>query len=72
MTALPQGIKEGFDTARTFLQEAWVELHKVQWPAQKEIRAATLVVMLLVGMVALFLFAVDAVLSRLLQVFLGS
>jgi preprotein translocase SecE subunit len=72
MTALPQGIKEGFDTARTFLQEAWAELRRVQWPAQKEVRAATLIVILLVSSVALFLFVVDAILSWFLQTFLGS
>jgi preprotein translocase SecE subunit len=72
MTVSPQGIKEGFDTARTFLQEAWAELRRVQWPAQKEVRAATLVVILLVSSVALFLFVVDAILSWFLQTFLGS
>ena len=72
MIALPQGVKEGFDTARTFLQEAWAELRRVQWPAQKEVRAATAVVIILVSSVALFLFIVDAILSWLLQTFLGS
>jgi preprotein translocase subunit SecE len=72
MAVLAQGIKEGFETARMFLQEAWVELRKVQWPTQNEIRAATLVVILLVGTVALFLFLVDAVLSWILHNFLGS
>jgi preprotein translocase subunit SecE len=72
MMALPQGIKEGFDTARTFLQEAWAELRRVQWPTQKEVRAATMVVIILVSSVAIFLFVVDAVLSWLLQTFLGS
>jgi preprotein translocase subunit SecE len=72
MLALTQGIKEGFETARMFLQEAWVELRKVQWPTQNEIRAATFVVILLVGIVALFLFLVDAALSGILHSFLGS
>jgi preprotein translocase subunit SecE len=72
MTALSQSIKEGVDTARTFLQEAWAELRRVQWPARKEVRAATLVVILLVSSVALFLFFVDTVLSWILQTFLGS
>jgi preprotein translocase subunit SecE len=72
MPVLAQGIKDGFETARMFLQEAWVELRKVQWPTQNEIRAATFVVLLLVGTVALFLFLVDAVLSWVLHAFLGS
>jgi len=72
MTALPQGMKEGFETARTFLQEAWAELRRVQWPTQKEVRAATLIVILLVSSVAIFLFFVDALLSWILQTFLGT
>jgi preprotein translocase subunit SecE len=72
MMALPQGVKEGFDTARTFLQEAWAELRRVQWPTQKEVRTTTIVVIILVSSVAIFLFVVDAVLSWLLQTFLGS
>ena len=72
MTALSQGIKERFDTVRTFIQEALAELRRVQWPAPKEVRAATLVVIFLVGIVALFLFTVDTILSWLLQYFLGS
>lgn len=72
MAALSHGIKGGFDTARTFVQEAWAELRRVQWPTRKEIRAATLVVLLLVSIVASFLFIVDTVLSWLLRIFLGS
>ena len=72
MPTLTQGIKEGFETAWMFFQEAWVELRKVQWPTQNEIRAATFVVILLVGVVALFLFLVDAALSGILHSFLGS
>lgn len=72
MTALSQGIKERFDTVRAFVQEAWSELRRVQWPSLKEVQAATLVVILLVGIVALFLFVVDTILSWFLRSFLGS
>jgi preprotein translocase subunit SecE len=71
MAMLAQNLKEGFDTARTFLQEAWAEVRRVQWPAQKEIRAATIVVIVLVGAVAVFLFLVDTLLSWFLQAFIG-
>lgn len=67
-----QGIKDGFDTALAFVQEAWAELRRVQWPTRDEIRAATIVVILLVGVVSIFLFSVDAILSWLLRAFLGS
>jgi preprotein translocase subunit SecE len=72
MAVLVQGIKDGFDTARAFVQEAWAELRRVQWPTRNEIRAATIVVILLVGTVSIFLFLVDTVLSWLLHAFLGS
>ena len=72
MAVLVQGIKDGIDTARTFVQEAWAELRRVQWPTRNEIRAATLVVILLVGAISLFLFLVDSILSWLLHAFLGS
>jgi preprotein translocase subunit SecE len=72
MAVLVQGIKDGFDTARAFVQEAWAELRRVQWPTRNEIRAATIVVILLVGTVSIFLFFVDTVLSWLLHAFLGS
>jgi preprotein translocase SecE subunit len=67
-----QGIKDGFDTARTFILEAWAELRRVQWPTRNEIRAATIVVIFLVGSISLFLFFVDTILSWILHAFLGS
>ncbi len=72
MPTLVQGIKDGIDTARTFVQEAWAELRRVQWPTRNEIRAATIVVVLLVSIISLFLFFVDTILSWLLHAFLGS
>ncbi|MBI3249700.1 MAG: preprotein translocase subunit SecE [Deltaproteobacteria bacterium] len=67
-----QGIKDGIETARTFVQEAWAELRRVQWPARNEIRAATLIVLLLVSTISLFLFLVDTFLSWVLHAFLGN
>jgi len=65
-------MKEWLNNARTFLQEAWAEFRRVQWPSQKEVQAATLVVIFLVGIISVFLFLVDSTLSWLLQGFLGS
>ena len=67
-----QGLKDGIDTARAFFQEAWAELRRVQWPARDEIRAATIIVILLVSTVSIFLFSVDTILSWFLHAFLGS
>jgi preprotein translocase subunit SecE len=64
-------MKEWISTSQTFLQEAWAEFNRVQWPTRKEVRGATIVVMLLVALVAVYLFLVDWVLSWLLQSFLN-
>ena len=53
-----------------FLQEVWAELKKVHWPSRKETYAATAVVLVVVGVVAIFLGAVDLVLSTLIQAIL--
>ena len=54
----------------TFLQEVWAELKKVHWPSRKETYAATAVVIVVVGIVALFLGTVDFALSQIIQVIL--
>jgi preprotein translocase subunit SecE len=64
--------KEWVVNIRSFLQEAWAEFQRVQWPSRKEVRAATIVVISLVTIVALYLFLVDWVLSWLLQAVLRS
>jgi preprotein translocase SecE subunit len=60
-------MKEWALTVRSFLQEAWHEFQRVQWPSRKEVRAATIVVIALVTIIALYLFLVDWVLSVLFQ-----
>jgi preprotein translocase subunit SecE len=70
--AVPLQIKEGIDTARSFVQEAWSELRRVQWPARNEVRVATIIVVLLVSTISVFLFLVDTLLSWFLHAFLGS
>ncbi len=48
----------------TYLQEVWAELKKVHWPTRSETYAATTVVLVLVGVVALYLGVVDFLLSQ--------
>jgi preprotein translocase subunit SecE len=50
----------------TFLQEVWAELKKVHWPTRKETYAATAVVLVIVGIIALYLGAVDFLLSQII------
>ena len=64
-------MKEWLSTSQTFLQEAWAEFNRVQWPTRTEVRGATLVVIILVALIAVYLFIVDWILSFLLQSFLG-
>ena len=67
-----QGLRESLSQATTFVREAWGELRRVHWPSWKETRTATFVVILVVSVVSVFLFLVDATLSRLLRTFLSS
>jgi preprotein translocase subunit SecE len=53
------------------MQEAWFELKKVHWPSRAETQATTRVVVLVVVVVAVFLGAVDWVLSNFVQRLLG-
>ncbi|MHB1399308.1 MAG: preprotein translocase subunit SecE [Trichloromonadaceae bacterium] len=50
-----------------FLANVKGELKKVTWPTRKDTYASTLVVIVLVLIVAVFLWAVDSVLSMLIQ-----
>jgi len=50
-----------------FLANVKGELKKVTWPTRKDTYASTLVVIVLVLAVAVFLWAVDSVLSMLIQ-----
>ncbi|HJR52747.1 MAG TPA: preprotein translocase subunit SecE [Gemmatimonadota bacterium] len=54
---------------RNFLREVRVELEKVTWPGRKEVQAATLVIIALVVLLAVFIGAVDFVVSRVLGLF---
>lgn len=53
-----------------FLREVVAEFKKVTWPTRKDVVAATIVVVVLVAIVALYVGAIDFVLSRFLAVVL--
>jgi preprotein translocase subunit SecE len=55
----------------TFLEEVRSELKKVHWPARKETYAATGVVLVIVGIIALYLGVVDALLAYFVRAVLG-
>lgn len=60
-------VREVVPRSVTFLQEVWAELKKVHWPNRKETYAATAVVLVIVGVIALYLGAVDFLLSQIIH-----
>ena len=54
-----------------FLQQVKAELQKVTWPTRKETYGSTVVVIVLVLMVAVFLWLVDTCLSALIKTLLN-
>jgi preprotein translocase subunit SecE len=54
-----------------FLQQVKAELQKVTWPTRKETYGSTMVVIVLVLMVAVFLWVVDSALSTMIQTLLN-
>jgi preprotein translocase subunit SecE len=57
--------------AADFLQQVKAELQKVTWPTRKETYSSTVVVIVLVLMVAVFLWVVDSALSTLIRTLLN-
>ena len=54
-----------------FFHEVKAELKKVNWPTRKETIASTSVVLVIVFIIAIFLFIVDQGLSFLIRIILG-
>jgi len=57
-------MKEWIEKARRFFTEVNVELKRTTWPSRLEVRGTTMVVIVTVFVFAIFLFAVDYVLSK--------
>jgi preprotein translocase subunit SecE len=64
-------VGEYWSRSKQFVQEAWIELKKVNWPSRKETVGATAVVLVLVIIVSFFLGLVDMALSRLMKGIVG-
>ena len=52
----------------TFLKEAQEELGKVTWPTRDEVSKFTLVTVITVAVMSLFLWTVDSILMKIIQV----
>lgn len=52
---------------RQFFHEVRVELQKVTWPSRADVRATTLVVIVTIGVFALYFLVVDSAVGYLMQ-----
>jgi len=64
-------LRDSGPRAVTFLNEVWAEMKKVHWPTRKETYGATLIVLVVTAIIALYLGVVDTLISFLVQSFLG-
>ena len=58
--------------AKQFLTGVRAEVKKVTWPSKKEAIGGTMVVFVLVSFIAVFLWIVDTVLSKIVQGLISS
>jgi preprotein translocase subunit SecE len=58
-----------FDRMKQFQREVRAEMEKVTWPGRDEVRAATIVIIVLVILLAAFIGVVDFIVSRVLGLF---
>jgi preprotein translocase subunit SecE len=56
-------VKAWFDRIKAFLADTWAELKKTTWPPRREVYGTTVVVIVAVILTAIYLFAVDKLLS---------
>ena len=54
-----------------FVQQVRREVSRVTWPSRRETMITTVMVFIFVFLAAVFFFAVDQVLSRIIQLILG-
>jgi preprotein translocase subunit SecE len=64
-------VRDAVPRTVNFLSEVWAELKKVHWPTRKETYAATIVVLVVTAIIAIFLGVVDFAISHVVQVILG-
>lgn len=56
---------------RTFMEESWVELQKVTWPDQEQLRSATIVVIVFTIVISLIIWMMDGVVRFLVNQIMG-
>ncbi len=56
---------------RTFIEESWAELQKVTWPDYEQLKNATLVVIVFVVIISAIIWAMDSVVTLVINTILG-
>ena len=64
-------VRDAAPRGMTFLSEAWAEMKKAHWPSRKETYAATLIVLVVTVIIAVFLGVVDFAISHVVQAILS-
>ena len=64
-------LRDSGPRAITYVNEVWTEMKKVHWPGRKETYAATVVVIVVTIIVAIFLGVVDFAVSHVVQAILS-
>ncbi len=62
---------EKIKETRTFIRECWVELQKVTWPDQEQLRSATLIVLIFTVAVSAIIWLMDKSVSWIIGVIMG-
>ena len=66
-----EGLRDRGVRSVNFLGEVWAEMKKVHWPTRKETYAATVIVLVVTVIVAIFLGVVDFAVSHVVQAILS-
>jgi len=59
------------EETKVFLEESVEELRKVTWPDQEQLRSATIVVLVFLGIVSAMIWSMDTVVRWLLDIIMG-
>lgn len=62
--------KPMFKRIRNFIDGVIFEMKKVSWPSWEELKGSTIVVLVLSLMISVFLFLVDLILTRIVNIIL--
>ena len=63
--SLAAKIKAPFNSAARFLQDVWFELKRVVWPSREEAQSFTAVVLIAIGIVAVWVGSLDYICTGL-------